>query len=141
VGLGEILASISLHPLRFLLCSPNVAYVVSSRTMANDRTKLLACPKHTAEKCLELAESLEASSTITGCALYWLKRIARQWAWELYHADNKRGRFHVEESTVIRGREVSVCLFIDAYGHVYSTRWRVDGHAWTFQQINQSFGF
>jgi len=109
--------------------------------MANDKTKLLACSKHTAAKCLELAGSLEASSVVRGCALYWLKRIARQWAWELYHADNKRGPFQVEESTVIRGREVSVRLFICTYGHVYSTRWRVDGHAWTFQQINQSFGF
>jgi len=109
--------------------------------MANDRTKLLACSKHTADQWLKLAESLEASSITTGCALYWLKRIARQWAWELYHADNKRGTFQVEESTVIRGRKVSVCLFIDAYGHVYSTRWRVDGHAWTSRQVNQIFGF
>jgi len=109
--------------------------------MANDRTKLLACSNYTADRCLELAESLEASSIVTGCALYWLKRIARRWAWELYHADNKRGTFQVEESTVIRGRKVSVRLFISTYGAVYSTRWRVDGQAWTFQQINQSFGF
>jgi len=109
--------------------------------MANDKTKLLARSQYSAEECLKRAESIDAGSIVTGCALYWLERIARQWGWELYHADNKRGTFHVEESTVIRGRKVSVCLFIDTYGHVYSTRWRVDGHAWTVQQINQSFGF
>jgi hypothetical protein len=42
VGLGEILASVPPQRLRFLVCSPSVAYVVSSRTMANDTAKRLA---------------------------------------------------------------------------------------------------
>lgn len=93
-----------------------------------------------AEKCLQRAADPGASSLITGTALHWLKRLARQQAWSLYHADPRRGRFHVEEMASIRGRSISVRLFISTYGAVYQTRWIVDGRPWTAQQVNDAFG-
>lgn len=93
-----------------------------------------------AEKCLQQAAAPEASSIVTGAALYWMKRLARQQAWTLYHANPRRGRFQVEEMALIRGRSISVRLFISNYGAVYQTRWIVDGRPWTAQQVNDAFG-
>ena len=93
------------------------------------------------EEIFKRAEAIDANSIVTGIALHRLERVARQWAWELWHADNKRGPFSVDESIVIRGRTVQLKLFISRYGATYQRRWRVDGHAWTAAQVNQTFGF
>ena len=87
------------------------------------------------------AQAVDASSIVTGTALHYLRTVARRQAWELWHADPKRGTFQVDESAVIRGRKVTVKLFISLYGAVYCTRWNVDGWSWTAQEINQAFGF
>lgn len=93
------------------------------------------------QQVFDRAEALDASSIVTGTALHYLRTIARKQAWELFHADNKRGTFQVDESAVIRGRRVTIKLFISVYGAVYCTRWTVDGWSWTAAEVNQTFGF
>ena len=93
------------------------------------------------QQVFDRAEAVDASSVVTGTALHFLRSTAREQAWELWHADPKRGTFQVEESAVIRGRKVTIKLFISLYGAVYCTRWTVDGWSWTAQEVNQSFGF
>ena len=95
----------------------------------------------TVEKCFKRAEPLDASSLATGTVVHWLISIARRDAWTLFHAAPKRGSFHVEKSALIRGRKLKVSIFINCYGGIYSTRWRVDGRAWTRKEVEQSFGF
>lgn len=93
------------------------------------------------QQVFDRAEASDASSIVTGTALHYLRTIARKQAWELFHADNKRGTFQVDESAVIRGRKVTIKLFISVYGAVYCTRWTVDGWSWTAAEVNQTFGF
>jgi len=93
------------------------------------------------QQVFDRAEASDASSIVTGTALHYLRTVARKQAWELFHADNKRGTFQVDESAVIRGRKVTIKLFISIYGAVYCTRWTVDGWSWTAAEVNQSFGF
>ena len=95
----------------------------------------------TVKKCFQRAEPLDAPSLVTGIALHWLISIARRDGWTLFHADPKRGPFHVEKSALIRGRKLKVSIFIDCYGGVYCTSWRVDGRTWTRKEVEQSFGF
>jgi hypothetical protein len=104
---------------------------------------MLQVLKEPAATILDRAAGLDSSSILTGSALYWLRRIARQNAWDRWHAQSCQNRepLQVTESTVIRGQTVEVRLFISRYGATYCTRWRVDGHPWTQEQVNQSFGF
>ena len=95
----------------------------------------------TVDKCFERAEPLDAPTIVTGTCLHWLRSIARRDAWTLFHADPKRGPFHVEKNAVIRGRRLTIRIFISRYGATYCTRWKVDGHSWTYQQVQQAFGF
>ena len=95
----------------------------------------------TIDQCFDRAEALDAPAIVTGTALHWLRSTARRDAWTLFHADPTRGSFNVERSAVIRGRKLTVRLFISRYGATYCTRWRVDGHSWTSQEVNQAFGF
>ena len=93
------------------------------------------------ETCFARAEATDAPAIITGTAVHWLRSIARRDACHLWHADPRRGPFQVDKSAVIRGRKLSVRLFISRYGAAYCTRWRVDGHSWTAQEVKQAFGF
>jgi hypothetical protein len=95
----------------------------------------------TVEKCFQRAEPLNAPSLVTGTAIHWLLSTARRDGWTLFHADPKRGPFHVGKSALIRGRKLKVSIFINCYGGVYCTRWRVDGRAWSRKEVEQSFGF
>ena len=96
----------------------------------------------TCSRTLELAEPRDASAVVTGLALYWLQRLARQSAWDRWHAQPCRNRqaFFVTETATIRGRKVSLNLFISVHGATYCRRWRVDGHAWKGCEVKQAFG-
>ena len=91
------------------------------------------------ETVLQRAEAVDASAIVTGTALYWLNRIARQSAWDQWHSQQQP--LSVTELTIIRGRSVQLRLFISRYGATYCRRWKVDGHAWTAAEVNQAFGF
>ncbi len=82
----------------------------------------------------------DASAAVTGAAIDLLQRIARQAVWDLWHADPRRGPFHVDESATIRGRAVSFRLFVSRHGATYRRLWSVDGRPWRALDVVQSFG-
>jgi hypothetical protein len=111
--------------------------------MAEQSTYALMNPTETAscERVFELAEPRDASSVVTGLALYWMQRLARQTGWDLWHAQPCRDRqpLRVTETALIRGRKVSLNLFISVHGATYCRRWSVDGYAWKFSEVKQAF--
>jgi len=94
------------------------------------------------ERILGLAQHVDASSTVTASAIYWVERIARQTAWDRWHLQPCRNResFSVTEDTIIRGRKVQLKLFISVHGATYCRRWKVDGHPWKREEVYQTFG-
>ena len=86
------------------------------------------------------AAELDAPAAVTGAAVDLMQRIARQQAWDLWHADPRRPPFHVDETATIRGRAVSFRLFVSRHGATYRRLWRVDGRGWRAVDVLQAFG-
>jgi hypothetical protein len=98
--------------------------------------------KVSATEVFSRAEDHNASSVETGSALYWMRRIAREKAYDISFLNRYRDRamFTTSESALLRGRRVEIRCFV-SHGHIHSTRWRVDGRQWSAEQVNQAFGF
>jgi hypothetical protein len=84
------------------------------------------------------AEPVDAPAIITGAAVRALERIARQSAWDRWHAS--LAPLAVDETATLRGRTVTLRLFISRHGATYCRRWRVDGRAWRATDVWQTFG-
>lgn len=87
---------------------------------------------------LQRAEPVDAPAIITGAAVRMLERIARQTAWDRWHASLTP--LAVDETATLRGRAVTLRLFISRHGATYRRVWRVDGHRWRADQVWQAFG-
>jgi hypothetical protein len=98
--------------------------------------------KVSATEAFSRAEDHNASSAETGSALYWMRRIAREKAYDISFLNRYRdgATFTTSETAVLRGRKVEIRCFV-GHGHIHSTRWSVDGHQWSADQVNQAFGF
>lgn len=133
---GQTLRVIA-HPPSLTL-SPSHPY----ETMAPFKTLLNGTPVLAVDALFKRASALDADAVLTDATLRALQRLARQSAWDAWHARTRRsfGVVAVVERACIRGRDVALRLVVSNHGATVRRDWRVDGRRWRAADVFQTFG-